>query len=203
MMEEYNMNQTTLAILALYRSNYRRACYLREIARDVGIDVKAVQLQVKRLERLNILTSARRGRITEYRLNLANVLTRYFLVLAETFATAEYLAKNFAIKKLVNELGDAIDGGLILFGSFAKGQTRRESDIDAMVITEKRVNRDAFESTGALIGRNVSLKIARPHQFLRGLRENDPLVREVAANHVILKGIDQFCELMWRYYARQ
>jgi hypothetical protein len=203
MMEEYNINQTTLAILALYRGNYRRACYLREIARDVGIDVKAVQLQVKRLERLNILASTRRGRITEYRLNLANVLTRYFLVLAEAFATAEYLAKNFAIKKLVNELGDAIDGGLILFGSFARGQARRESDIDAMVITEKRVNRNAFENAGELIGRNVSVKAASPRQFLGGLREGDPLVREVAANHVVLKGIDQFCELMWRYYARQ
>jgi len=44
MMGEYNINQTTLAIMVLCRSNYRRACYLREIARDVGIDVKAVQI---------------------------------------------------------------------------------------------------------------------------------------------------------------
>jgi hypothetical protein len=202
MMKEYNINQTTLAIMALYRSNYRRACYLREIARDVGIDVKAVQLQVKRLERANILTSTQRGRITEYRLNLANVVTRYFLVLAETFVTAQFLMKSFVIKKLMNELGDAIEGGLVLFGSYAKGQTRRESDIDIMVITKKRVNRDAFESIGTLMGRNLSPKTASPRQFLGGLRDNDPLVREVVGNHIVLKGVDQFCELLWRYYAR-
>jgi hypothetical protein len=203
MMEEYNINQTTLAILGLYRSNYRRACYLREIARDVSVDVKAVQLQVKRLERLNILTSTQRGRITEYRLNLSNVATRYSLVLAETFATMQYLAKNFVIKKMVDELDDIMEGGLILFGSFAKGQARKESDIDIMVITERKFTRDAFDNVGTLMGRNVSPKTASPSQFLRGLREGDLLVREVVANHVVLKGVDEFCGILWRYYARQ
>ena len=201
-MEEYNINQTTLAIVGLYRSNYLRACYLREIARDVGVDVKAVQHQVKRLERLNILTSKERGRITEYRLNLANVLTRYFLILAETFATTRYLAKHFVIKKLVRELGDAVDGGLVLFGSYAKGEPRRGSDIDILVLGEKTVERSVFENVSRLIGTDISPKTISRRQFLNGLRENDPLVREVTASHTILKGADQFCDLMWRYYAR-
>lgn len=88
-MEKYNVNQTTLTIIGIYRSNYWRACYLREIAREVEVDVKAVQHQVKRLERLNILTSKERGRITEYRLNLTNVLTRYSIILAETFTSIQ------------------------------------------------------------------------------------------------------------------
>ncbi len=203
MMEEYNINQTTLAIVGLYRGNYGRAFYLREIARDVGVDVKAVQHQVKRLEHLNILASKERGRITEYRLNLANVLTRYFLALAETFAAAQYLAKHFVIKKLVSELGDAVDGGLVLFGSYAKGESRRGSDIDVIVLGEKTVARPVFENISRLIGANISPKTISRHQFLNGLRENDPLIREVTASHIVLKGADQFCDLMWRYYARR
>lgn len=120
--------------------------------------MKAVQHQAKRLERLNILTSKERGRITEYKLNLANVLTRYFLLLAETFAAAQYLAKHFVIKKLVSELGDAVDGGLVLFGSYAKGGSRRGSDIDVMVLGEKSVERSVFENISRLIGTNISLK---------------------------------------------
>jgi len=38
---------------------------------------------------------------------------------------------------------------------------------------------------------------------LKGLENGDPLVREVASNHVVLKGIDEFCDTMWRYYARK
>ncbi|MGO9643755.1 MAG: nucleotidyltransferase domain-containing protein [Candidatus Bathyarchaeia archaeon] len=203
MMEEYNINQTTLAILGLYRSNYRRACHLREIARDVRVDVKAVQLQVKRLERLSILTSTKRGRNTEYRLNLGNTVTKYFLVLAETFATMQYLAKNFVIKKMIDEVGDVIEGWLVLFGSFAKSEARRGSDIDVMVIAETEASQDAFERVATRMGRNVSPKTASARQFLKGLRQNDPLIREVVANHVVLKGIDQFCEILWRYYAKQ
>jgi len=57
MLEEYNINQTTLKILGLYRSDYGRSMHLRKIARETKVDVKAVQLQLKRLERLNILSS--------------------------------------------------------------------------------------------------------------------------------------------------
>jgi hypothetical protein len=38
-------------------------------------------------------------------------------------------------------------------------------------------------------------------QFVQGLEKNDPLVREVTADHILLKGIDDFCEILWRYYA--
>jgi hypothetical protein len=64
MMEEYNINQTTLKILGLYMSDYRRSLHLRQIAR--------VQLQLKRLKRMNILSSVRKGRNKEYSVNLQN-----------------------------------------------------------------------------------------------------------------------------------
>jgi hypothetical protein len=44
MMKGYNINQTTLKILGLYRSDYRRSLHLRQIARETNVDVKAVQL---------------------------------------------------------------------------------------------------------------------------------------------------------------
>jgi hypothetical protein len=38
---------------------------------------------------------------------------------------------------------------------------------------------------------------------MSGMEGGDPLVREVVSNHVVLKGVEDFCEAMWRYYARQ
>jgi len=61
MMKEYNINQTTLRILGLYVSDYK-ALHLRKVARETKVDVKAVQLQLKRLEKRNILSSIMKGR---------------------------------------------------------------------------------------------------------------------------------------------
>lgn len=203
MMKKYNMNQTTLKIFSLYRNDYARRCYVREIAREIGVDLKAVQIQLKRVEAANVLSSTKRGRITEYRLNLENILTKYFMILAEAFFSLQFLAQNFLIKKALNQIGDRIDKPIILFGSFAKGQTTKQSDIDLLVLTERRVGTESVADASDLVGRKISIKSASKEDFLRGLQENDPLVREVVSSHVLLRGVDDFCNIMWRYYARQ
>jgi predicted nucleotidyltransferase len=91
----------------------------------------------------------------------------------------------------------------MLFGSFAKGEMTQKSDIDLLVIGDKKSNLDAVRETGRLIGREIGVKSTTEEKFLEGLMNGDPLIREVVASHVILKGIDTICNVMWRYYARR
>ncbi len=203
MMDKYNINQTTLKILGLYRGDYTASLHLREIARAVGVDVKAVRVQLERLEEVNVLVSAVKGRNKEYRLNLNNQISKYYLMLAETLVTIVYLSENFEIKKLVVEIGGEVDGPVILFGSFARGQATKGSDVDLLLMSNKGPPLNAILEAGEAIGREVSVKVMTKVQFLKGLRDGDPLAREVAPNHVVLKGIDDFCDAMWRYYAKR
>jgi predicted nucleotidyltransferase len=206
MMEQYNINQTTLKILGLYRNDYRRSLHLRQIARETRVDVKAVQLQLKRLERMNVLSSVRKGRNKEYSLNLQNSIAKYHLVLAETFASITYLARNFLVKTIMTEIGDDLEGTAILFGSFAKGQPNKQSDVDLFVIRERKPGvllDNALGVAGDRVGREISVKYGTKRQFVKGLEEGDPLVREVVSNHIVLRGLDDFCEIMWRYYAKR
>ncbi|NWG09879.1 MAG: nucleotidyltransferase domain-containing protein [Nitrososphaerales archaeon] len=203
MLEEYNINQTTLKILGLYNNDYRRSLHLREIARETKVDVKAIQLQLKRLEKMDVLSSVFKGRNKEYCPNLSNSITKYYMILAETFSSINYLTRNFLIKKTVNEIRDKIEGAIILFGSFAKGEATEESDVDLFILTDRKLDRNALVEAGSLIGRVISVKSSNKKRFLEGLKSNDPLVREVVSNHILLKGIDDFCDIMWRYYARQ
>ena len=202
MLEKYNINQTTLKILRLYSNDYTKSLHLRAIARETQVDVKAVQLQLKRLEKMNILSSVLKGRNKEYALNLGNSITKYYMVMAETLACISYLRRNFLIKKIVEEIGNKIDGILILFGSFAKGNATKESDVDLFVISEKKPSRPVAEEAGDLVARSISIKSMSRKQFRDGLEEKDPLVNEIISNHITLKGVDDFCDLMWRYYAR-
>jgi len=203
MMEKYNINKTTLNILGLFLGNYRRSLHVREIARDVGVDVKAVGLQLRRLENINVLSSIIKGRNKEYRLKLDNLVAKYYMILAETFASIRFLEKNFLIKRLMSETGDKIEGTTVLFGSFAKGEMTKESDIDLFIISDRKTDAGVIRETGSLIDREVNLKSTSMKQFLNGLMDNDPLIMEVISNHIVLKGIDDFCEIMWRYNARR
>ncbi len=201
MMEEYNINQTTLKILALYTGDYTKPLHLRAIAREAGVDVKAVQHQLKRLEGTNLLASQVQGRNKEYRLNLANPAGRYYMVIAEAYATILFLATHLPVKRIIGEIMDNVDGSIIIFGSQVKGGAGKESDIDLLALTGREVDRGPVEEAAGLANRKVSLKSMTKSQFVRGLEKNDPLVREVTADHILLKGIEDFCEILWRYYA--
>lgn len=200
MLEEYNITQTTLKIIGLYADNYKKSIHIREIARKTNIDVKSIQLQLKKLERINVLSSILKGKNKEYTLNLNSVITKYYLIMAEGFISVIYLKKHFLIKKIIDEIDKKIDDPLILFGSFVKGGHTKESDIDIFVISEKKIDKRMVLETSDLVNRDINIKSSNKTQFFSGLQNKDPLISEVVSNHVILKGIDPFCEIMWRYH---
>jgi len=194
MKEKYNINQTTLRIIELYTTNYTKQMHLREIARAINVDVKATHLQLEKLESLNVLNSTRKGRHKEYTLNLQNLLTKNFLVIAELFKSTKFLSENFPIKKILSQIDD--DSITVLFGSYAKGTYTEESDIDIFSIGETSIGQ-----LGKTIGKTIVVKSATEQQFYKGL-SRDPLVKEVVNNHIVLRNAERFCDILWRFYAR-
>ncbi len=70
------------------------------------------------------------------------------------------------------------------------------------MITNKKFDKSAIDEVGAIIGRKISIKSSTKKQFLDGLKNSDPLISEVALNHITLKGIDDFCGILWDFFAR-
>jgi predicted nucleotidyltransferase len=204
MLEKYNINQTTLKILAVYRSDYRRSSHLREIAKETAVDVSPIHYQLERLEKMRVLFSALKGRNKEYSLNLGNLSVKYYMTLAETYTTVTYLEWNFLIKKITGELEAQIDGVIILFGSFAKGRATKNSDVDLFIVSEDEssLSGRAVREVQDLVGRKINVKSMNKAGFIKGFSNGDPLIREVVSDHVILKGIDEFCDMMWHIHAR-
>ncbi len=202
-MNEYNINQTTLKVLALYRNDYAAVFHLREISRRTEVDVKAIQLQLRKLEEGGVLVSTRRGRNKEYSMNLENSITKYHMILAETFVSIGALRGNYMLKKVATEVGDATTGMLILFGSFAKGIADDDSDVDLFLVAEDEFDADAIEDIGNIVGRRISIISSTKKEFDEGILGEDPFLREIVSNHVVLRGTDEFCEAMWRYHVKR
>jgi len=199
MLDNYNITQTTLKIVGLYADDYKKSLHIREIARKTSVDVKSIQLQLQKLEKINVLSSITRGKNKEFSLN-QDIIARYYLVMAECFATIAYLKRYFLIKKMLTQIEPYIDGIIVLFGSFAKNKHTKESDIDLFVISTK-IDKKIILRASEMINKDINVKLYSKENFLNGLQRDDPLVKEVISNHIILKGADEFCHLMWRNYA--
>jgi len=76
----------------------------------------------------------------------------------------------------------------------------KESDIDLFSIDGKKIENNMILKTASLIGRNINIKSTTESKFSSSLKNNDPLINEVVSNHIVLKGVDKFCDIMWRYY---
>ncbi len=203
MKEIYNINQTTLKIIAQYADNYQKSIHLRELARAVRIDVKAVGIQLKRLEASNLLLSKLNGKNLEYTINLNNLTMKYYMIMAEVLRAITFIENKFIIKKIVSGFGEQLDGAVILFGSFAKGKETKDSDIDMLFLAEKEADKNLLMRIDAEIGREINIKSMRIKAFTEGLNNGDALIMEIVKNHIILKGTDSICDILWNYYARR
>jgi DNA-binding Lrp family transcriptional regulator len=201
-MNKYNINQTTLGILGLFRGDYRLSLHLREIARRIGVDVKAVQIQLLRLEQEGILRRVDRGRIKDYSLSIEDPLPLYYMVLAEVFMTTAFLTRNFVIKKVAEGIME-VDGVILLYGVHAEGVGKEGDPITLLVIAGKGPEVDTISELGSRISREIMVKVVDRAWFLQGLAMRDPLISGVASNHVVLKGIDDLCRIMRQHAVSQ
>ncbi len=198
MLEKYNVNQTTLKILQLYSGEYGKRLHLREIARAVGVDVKAVQLQLRNLEENNVLRSELRGRNKDFSLNPENPMTMYHMVLAEVYTSIRLMETSYPIKRVAGELLGKVRGIVAVFGSYAKAVEDEESDIDILVIGDDLPVE--LTDLNDVIGREVNIRHISTESFSTGIKNRDPLIVEVESSHVLLSGFDDFCEAMWNIH---
>jgi predicted nucleotidyltransferase len=174
------------------------------VEHKIGIDVGTASLQLKQLEQQKIIKTVTRGRNVDCFLNLANMIARYYLVLAEIFASINFLeeANNYLVKKATAQLRDHVNGILILFGSHAKKQALETSDVDFYVIADRSIDKDIVQSVEDVIGLEINIEHSNLRQFQEGLIAKEPLMHQVLSDHIILKEADAFCDLIWEYYAK-
>lgn len=195
-MMEKNINETTIKILYPFLNDYKKRTHFRELSRLTNLDTKTLQRQIKTLEKFNIIKYKFSGRHKEYYLNLENLVTRDFLILAEVLKTIRFLVRNFEIRKISQEIN--IDSCIVLFGSYAKEKADENSDIDLFVIGSK-ISKKVTEKIQKIYGKKISQKNISEKSFQRLLKEKNPLIMEILDYHIILNKFDFFVDTIWNY----
>ena len=169
-------------IILLFVYNQEKEFYLSEIARQVKTSAGTAQRELNRLRRMDFISFKKRGNLSLYRLNQA------FSLLGEIEAI---IRKTVGIEVMLGDELQKVKGVsfAFIFGSYAKGRLRSDSDIDLYVVgrpDEDDVYR-AVRSVEDTVGREINYHIASEDEFARKAR-TDSFVKDVIINPVMVLG---------------
>lgn len=151
------------------------APYGREIQRRTGLTPRSLQTELARLESLGVLRRRQEGRLVRYELIESNPRWR-------------------ALRALIRELADPVDvvrnaladvpgiAAAFVFGSFARGDTREDSDVDVLIIGDEMSYdwraRRTIEAE-ILLDREVNVVQMTPDELAGRLESGSSFIRNV------------------------
>jgi len=169
-------------IILLLVYNQRKEFYLSEIARHVRTSAGTAQRELNKLLDLDFVTFRKRGNLNIYRLNERYPLLREIeAIVRKTFGIEAELADEL---RKVNGVQFAF-----LFGSYAKGGLKSDSDIDVFIIgtPEEDDVYKAVQKVEDSVGREINYHLASKAEFAQKSKTSS-FYRGILARPIMLVG---------------
>jgi uncharacterized protein len=193
MYEKVNkLTETHLRVLSIFTNGFERDYYIREVQKLLKISPRTAQLILNNLEKRTILESKSRGKIKVYKIK-KNIIAKQYLVLAENYKKIRFLEQKPLIKQIIEKIMPFVDGVMVVFGSYAKNLEKNNSDLDIFIIGKHK--RQKIKEVSNTYGIKINVKQYGSKLFEMKWSE-DILVREVLNNHILIKGTEQFIDVI-------
>ena len=155
--------------------------HVRGIAKNLKESHSTVSRKLNSLKKENVIDSRREGKNKIFYLK-KNLLSKTYIQQAELYKLIKLLRNNQEFSIIFEEILKKTDEKLIvLFGSYAKGLAKKDSDIDIYIETKSRSVKKTVEE----IHSKINVKIGT-------FDIKSPLIKEIIKDHVILRGIEVF-----------
>ncbi len=178
-------------ILHLFYTNKSAKLHLREIARKAKLHEPSTTTFLKSLDKDGILKSEKDGNQKKYSLKLNYKTYSVFeLFDLEKLSALPSIRKN-AIKYFIEHLKEKPLIAFV-FGSTAKGVFKDDSDIDILLISNKKINtEEAKKHSEALTGIKISIFQITLNDFLKEIKlKEDPVIQSaIASGYPVLNNL--------------
>ncbi len=155
--------------------------HVRGIAKKLNESHSTISRKLDNLKKDNVIDSRKEGKNKIFFLR-KNIITNNYILQAELHKLTKLLRQYPELDVVFKEILKKTDEKMIvLFGSYAKGQAKKDSDIDIYIETRDRNVKRSVEG----IHSKISVKIGT---FDTG----SPLIKEIMKDHVIIRGIEVF-----------
>jgi len=182
-------NNKITKILELFREDYNRRIYGRDIANKLKMNQKTISNILNRLEKEDILKFSTEGKNKYYYLNKINPHIKDIIKLIEIDRKIKFIDNYKKFSSLFNKLEEKTEGILIVFGSYANSSANNKSDLDIVIIGKIS---DITELEDLY---KIKINIVKIDK--NKFNKEDILIKEIIRNHIILKKVEEFIELIW------
>jgi len=203
-----------LKILRAMHPNFQKWYYTRELASLAQVSTWVVSREFSMLAKKGLVRQKREGQQKYYALNIANPKTRALCQLFESERRETLYKSNRRLSWALEELSKrTFDGlpqvqSLILFGSAARGEMTRASDVDLLVLVPnveqepfnelmKSVDKLAADTRGKY-GFQLSAIPMTMRDFELGFRERKRVTEDILREGIVLFGEDRYYALLGR-----
>ncbi len=201
MVEKYNnMTRTEKLVLELFVSRITYSFTIREVSRLIGKDLKIVYTSIKKLMEKGFFVMDRHEHLKlNYKKNIGE------LDYIEHLRKEKFFAKHPSIRAAVGDFLSRTKRSffvLLIFGSYAEGRPRKDSDVDILAILPEEDKDEVFERElyAALSPYTLKFHISVISQesFINVLTRRDEInvANETLNRHVILFGGESYYRLL-------
>jgi len=157
--------------------------HVRRIAKNLNINHMCIARKIKELAKENVVDYKKEGRNKTYFLK-KTIEAKNYISTAENYRLNQILKKYPHLRGIIGKIQkDSRIKLAILFGSYAKGIAKENSDIDVYIET---LNRNIKKEL-SLFDTRSSIKIGR-------YNKSSLLIKEIEKNHIIIKGVELYYE---------
>ena len=177
------MTGTILLTLEYFLENPYEEVHLRDLARKTKRSTYTTKKNVDILVKENLITEERRAHLRLLRANTSNQVYKH---LKKARSIQNLLRANIIsyVENRVTALA-----AIILFGSVAKGEDSRESDIDLLIIgKEKKTSNSADSSEITKLDRELNIHIMSWSAWTETAEKNTAFYNEVVRHGIPLYG---------------
>jgi len=171
---------TQLKVLSLFLENPHSSYYLRESARMLNMDPMTVKRALDLLLKDNLLIRTEEKNRILYKANVENPALRHIKISYNLSWLREKNTVDFILKQMKSV------SSIVLFGSFAKGENDKESDVDILTISLSK-NKPTSKLAKHL-GSDVNLVDFTPAQWSNQAKTNKAFYLDVITDGILLYG---------------
>ena len=194
--------ETKLKIITELEKN-PKGIHLREMSRRVNSGLPNVKRFLEILEKERVVEKEKDANLVKFKLKDSERTTAYlkkvniekFLILPMKvqMAVREFL-KELEIKPLI----------VLIFGSYAKRNHTKDSDIDVLLVFQKVENSVFIENTAKRISMRTNVEISPVYINYNNFKKNfldkeHDFSREIRQDVIILAGVENYYDLLWRF----
>jgi len=194
------LTKTQIKIMDVFVSKITNDFSIKEISELIKKPYPLVHKSVKSLvEKRFVIKNKRKLLSLNYKGDISS------LAYIESIRTDDFLKKNKTIALFVNDVLEKIGLDyftLLFFGSYVKGEQKKGSDVDVLVVIEDKSKINKIEKILYNIASNFSLKfdinviaVESAYEML-AKRDEANIINESLNNHILVFGAENYYRLL-------